>query len=151
MDRETGLAAEEKLNSLFQPDTLVPAQFFENLRRRAQLEPERRLMLATLEDAINCFQRHALTRGGKGRVIFDEVEQWIHDKSSDRLFSFANICEVLGLDPGYVRMGLMRCWKERQLVPYHRSKNRFWVAETRQERMRNDRKPEILVPATRSS
>ncbi len=52
----TGLTADEKIAFLFQPDTLLSAQYFENFRRTTFLEPEKRLMLAILEDAIKCFQ-----------------------------------------------------------------------------------------------
>jgi hypothetical protein len=51
-----GINAEEKISSLFDPDTLLSAQYFENLRRKTPIEPEKRLMLAVLEDAVNCFQ-----------------------------------------------------------------------------------------------
>ena len=56
MTYETGLSVEEKVSSLFQPDTLLPAQYFETFRRKSHLEPEKRLMLAVLEDAVACFQ-----------------------------------------------------------------------------------------------
>lgn len=46
---------DEKLASLFQPDTLLSTQYFDNLRRNNLLEPEKRLMLALLEDAIHSF------------------------------------------------------------------------------------------------
>ncbi len=51
-----GLTSEEKIASLFQPDTLLSDQYFENLRRKTCFEPEKRLMLAVLEDAIRYYQ-----------------------------------------------------------------------------------------------
>ena len=39
----------------------------------------------------------------------------------DWLFSFTNICEVLGFDPQYVRRGLMR-WKETKLAERPKAK-----------------------------
>ena len=38
------------------------------------------------------------------------------DRNDDWLFSFENLCEVLGLDPDFVRSGLAR-WKEQQVGP----------------------------------
>jgi hypothetical protein len=38
-----------------QTETLLPVQFH-GARRRAAIEPERRLMLAMLVDAVRCFQ-----------------------------------------------------------------------------------------------
>jgi hypothetical protein len=121
MTYETGLSVEEKVASLFQPDTLLPAQYFETFRRKAHLEPEKRLMLAVLEDAIACFQKYIFARDGRGRTIFREAEEWILEKDSDWLFSFENICEVLGFNPQYVREGLTR-WKEAKLAARPRAK-----------------------------
>lgn len=115
MSYDTGLSAEEKVTSLFQPDTLLPAQYFDTFRRKAQLEPEKRLMLAVLEDAIACFQKYAAARDGKSKAMFRDAEAWIVEENRDWLFSFDNICEVLGMDPRYVRQGLLR-WKEAKLA-----------------------------------
>ena len=38
--------SDENIVSLFEPDTLVSAQYFENLRSKTLLKPEKRLMLA---------------------------------------------------------------------------------------------------------
>jgi len=56
MENVAAYRNDEKIASLFQPDTLLSAQYFDTLRRKTLLEPEKRLMLAILEDAINCFQ-----------------------------------------------------------------------------------------------
>jgi len=112
---QTGLTADERITFLFQPDTLLSAQYFENLRRKTLLEPEKRLMLAILEDAINCFQDNLLSPSVKGKKFFEEAEEWILDKDGDWIFSFDNICQVLGFNPEYVRHGLLR-WKEKKLA-----------------------------------
>ena len=90
-------------------------EFLERVSKRSLREAEEGLMLAILEDAIACFKKYALARGGKGKALFQEAERWIMDESSDWIFSFENICEVFGLDPRYVREGLMQ-WKERSLL-----------------------------------
>ena len=90
----------------------IDKEFLDRLTRRDVREEEQALMLATLEDAIACFQKYALARGGKGIALFQEAEDWILDESSDWLFSFENVCEVLGLNPKYVRQGLLE-WKKR--------------------------------------
>lgn len=105
---------EERLASLFQPDTLLSAQYFKIFRSKSQLEPEKRLMLAVLEDAVLCFQNYIFARDRKGKLIFQEAEEWILERNSNSPFSFENICEVLGFDPKYVRQGLMH-WKESRL------------------------------------
>jgi len=110
---QAALTWEEKLTSLFQPDTLLPAQYFETLRRKAQLEPEQRLMLAVLEDGIECFQDNVLARNGRRKKLFEEAEEWILEEDNNWIFSFDNICEVLGLNPQYVRRGLVY-WREKE-------------------------------------
>ena len=114
MSYEKGLGVEEKVGSLFQPDTLIPDQFFDTLRRKTLLEPEKRLLLAVLEDAVACFQKYVHARDARGKTMFREAEEWVLEKNSDWLFSFESICEILGLNPDYVRQGLMR-WKEAKL------------------------------------
>lgn len=112
---QPALTRDEKLASIFQPDTLLGAQYFETMRRKALLEPEKKLMLAILEDAVNCFRDNLLAQGVKAKRLFEEAEEWILEEDGDWLFSFANICEVLGLNPGYVRQGLLR-WKEKRVI-----------------------------------
>ncbi len=107
------LGAEEKAFSLFQPDILLPAQYLATTQRKTYLEPEKRLMLAVLEDAVICFQKFVRSSNAKERLAFEEAEAWILDEDSHWLFSFVNICEALGLDPDYLREGLIR-WKQRE-------------------------------------
>ena len=122
MTYDATLGAEEKVASLFQPDDLLPAQYFDTVRRKANSEPEEKLMLAILEDAIDCFQKYIFARDGRRKGIFLEAEDWILEENSDRLFSFENICEVLGFNPKYVRKGLL-LWKEMELAERPKSKN----------------------------
>ena len=107
---ETGLTSGERNASLFEPDTVMPDQYLETFRRLTHLEPEKRLMLALLEDGVACFQKYATARDGHGKRYFQETEEWVLEEPNERLYSFANVCETLGLDAGYLRQGLMR-WK----------------------------------------
>jgi hypothetical protein len=72
---------------------------------------EERLMLAVLQDAVDCFQEHVLARSLWEKKLFQEAENWILAKNTDWLFSFENICEALQLSPDYIRRGL-QVWKE---------------------------------------
>jgi hypothetical protein len=100
---------------LFQPDTMLPAQYFAAaLRRRGALKPERRLIIAILQDAIECFQKNLFAREGKARQLYADAEDWITSEDRSHYFSFENICEILEVNPEYVRQGLLR-WRERQL------------------------------------
>lgn len=106
---------DEKTFSLFQPDILIQSQYFQHMRRKNPLGPEKRLMLAILEDAVTCFQKQLRTKSTKGKTLFRDAEAWILEEDGSWLFSFANICEMLGLNADYVRRGLIQ-WKQTSLV-----------------------------------
>jgi len=82
-------------------------------------------MLAVLEDAITCFQVHFAARDKQKTRLFREAEEWILlQEKSDWLFSFDNICETLGLNPGYIREGLLR-WRHFRLRERDRVRHRL--------------------------
>jgi hypothetical protein len=110
----SGSAFDEKVASLFQPDTTLAAQYFDTLRRQTVLYPEKQLLLAVLEDGINSFQENVGAANPKGQKLLADAEEWIFASSSDWLFSFENICALLGLNPEYLRKGLRR-WKSAKL------------------------------------
>jgi hypothetical protein len=105
---------QENLPLSFEPDILLAAQYSDRFQRQARLDPEKRLMLAVLEDVVFCFQKYILSRKPRGRALFREAEDWILDEENDYIYSFWNSCEVLGLDSHYLRSGLLR-WKEIKL------------------------------------
>lgn len=101
---------------LFQPDTMLPSQYFAAaLRRRGALKPERRLIVAVLQDAIECYQKNLFAREGKQRQLFADAEEWITSQDRTHYFSYENLCEILEMNPDYVRRGLLE-WRERQLA-----------------------------------
>src|SRR6185436_19802844 len=53
--RNAGMT-EERSSTPLEPDTLVPAQYFDRVGSDAAFQPEKRLMLAVLEEAIATFQ-----------------------------------------------------------------------------------------------
>ena len=105
-------ASHDRLAGLFEPDVLLPAQFFAAFRREGGLERERLLMLAVLEDAVDCYQKYAHTRDPRSRQMFDESREWVISTDRTWLFSFENICDTLEISAEYVRRGL-REWVER--------------------------------------
>ncbi|GBD27005.1 hypothetical protein HRbin30_02349 [bacterium HR30] len=105
----------ESFTYLLQPNALLPSQFFAALKRRVEHEPERRLLAAMLQDAVECFQKNLFARERKKRQLFLEAEQWISSTDRTWPFSFENACEQLELNPEYVRKGLF-AWKEAQLA-----------------------------------
>ena len=91
---------------LFEPDILAPHQYLTNYRRLNPVEPEKALMFAVLAEAVDTYQRFAFCKSSRGQAIFREGEDWFWDDEPDSLFSFLSICEVFGLDPGFLRRGL---------------------------------------------
>jgi hypothetical protein len=63
MDNGLDFCAEEALAALFQPDTVAPAEYLKIHERKPGLGPEKKLILAVLEDAIGCFQNLCLCNG----------------------------------------------------------------------------------------
>jgi len=120
MSYDSGLSMEERVTSLFQPDTLLPEQYLDTFRRKQHLEPEKKLMLAILEDGIACFQKYLFARDGKGKTFFREAETWVLEKS-DGVFSFNSVCEILAFDPDYLRRGLAE-WKQTALDEHVKAK-----------------------------
>jgi hypothetical protein len=118
------VTAEDRIQELFQPDTLLPSQYFDRIRRRASSDGERRLMVAVLEDAVDVYRKQAGARDRKRRQLFEDAEEWIESDDQSWIFSYQNICDVLGIDAGYLRKGL-RVWKQRaggdrvRVVPLH--------------------------------
>ncbi|MFQ5477730.1 MAG: hypothetical protein ACE5E4_03850 [Candidatus Binatia bacterium] len=113
----------DRFVNLFEPDTLLPAQFFAAFAREGGLVRERRLMLAVLQDAVECYQKYALARDPKGRLLFDDASAWIESPEREWSFSYENICEVLSLNPEYLRKGLSK-WRQ-QRAPIRRNAARI--------------------------
>jgi hypothetical protein len=114
---ESSWASDDRVASLFQPDTLLSTQYFENLRRKTAHEPEKRLMLAILEDGIHCYFDNLHATGGKRKRLFDDAADWIVARDDEWVFSFESVCDALGLNPDYVRQGLLR-WRGKGSSPW---------------------------------
>lgn len=96
---------------LFEPDALLPAQFYAAFRGGSGVSGEKRLMLAVLQDALDCFQKYAFAKDGVGQQMFADAGQWIEDEDRTWYFSFENICEILEINPQYLRLGVKR-WRQ---------------------------------------
>jgi hypothetical protein len=106
---------DERLPSLFEPDTLLPVQYFEAMRRKHLLEGEKRLILSVLEDGIECFMKYVDAPTSKGQKLFRDAEEWINLHDKYWIFSFDNVCDMLDINPDYMRRGLQE-WKQKKLA-----------------------------------
>lgn len=100
----------DRQSGLFEPDALLPAQFYAAFRGGVHVKGEKRLMLAVLQDALDCYQKYAFSKDGPGRQLFCDAESWILCEDRDWYFSFENICETLEINPEYLRRGVQR-WR----------------------------------------
>lgn len=112
---QMGSTASNNIGSLFQPDTLLAENFFNDRRGKTLVLPEQRLMLAILEDALQCFQDNCSAKNGKKKQLFENVQKWFFEPSSGWVFGFESICSVLGFEPDYLRKGLVR-WREKEVI-----------------------------------
>ena len=98
-----------------EPETILPAQYFDRVQIDASLQPEKRLMLAVLEDGVGTFQKYAHATGRRARRLFAEAEEWFTSEDAEWPFAFVSICQALSLEPEYLRRGL-RHWQQEQLT-----------------------------------
>jgi hypothetical protein len=111
----------QNLERTMSDDTLVTEEFFAAYRRGEHLEPEKHLLMAILQDAIHDYRKYRRARDPEGKAYFREAEQWITAGNDSWIFSFTNICEILGLDADYVRRGLSELDTNRARQREHRT------------------------------
>ena len=92
--------------ALLYPDVLLPEQYFAPARP-VTLSPERRLMLAVLEEAVLTLLKHRKKGNEHGGRLVRDAERWITAADTRWPFAFHNICAALHLDPDYLREGLL--------------------------------------------
>jgi len=88
-------------------DSILPEQFFGPRASVGTTCPEAALMRAVLEDALLCLQGRFFPMGRRGRRLAQEAEAWFLSEDTHWPFAFVPICEVLGLEPGAVREGVL--------------------------------------------
>ena len=146
--RASGFAFEEKAMAVFQPDVLVSSQYLATYQRKFQLDPERLLMLAVLEDAVVCFQDNIAATCNRKQALYRDAEQWVLDSDNSYLFSFENVCETLGFDAGYLRQGLKR-WRDEALASLSEERRGVAIPKRRSYRLITANRPQQLRQAGR--
>lgn len=96
------------LARILEPDTFLPSQFYGNKGLSRSLEGEKRLMLAILKDAVECLEKYRRAKTSAGMELYQNALLWVEDKGTEWLFSFNNICDLLGFDPDYLREFLLK-------------------------------------------
>ena len=104
----------ESTRGLFgQPDVIAIHEYLHVYRSNTAHTPEKKLIAAVLQDAIDCYFKYYSAKTRRGRRIFTEAAQWIFSQDEDWLFSYESICEMLKLDPDYIRRVLTENGEQR--------------------------------------
>lgn len=101
------------VDEILVPDIILPSQHFDS--RTRCLEPEKRLMLAVLSDAVRCFRMGAASEQGPRHRLFSNAAWWLFRAKGRGPFSVQYICDALDVDPSLLRRELLR-WGDRELA-----------------------------------
>ena len=96
------------LARILEPDVFLPSQFYGTGGLSRQVDGEKRLMIAILKDAVECLNKYRGARSSLGTSQYQNALEWIEDEGTEWLFSFNNICDLLGFDPDYLRKVLIK-------------------------------------------
>lgn len=88
----------------FNPIAIVPEQFFRTAATACDI-PEKRLMLAVIEDAWNMAIRPI--KGRRGQRLQEEARDWFLSDDSQWIYSFISICEYLDLEDSEIRKAVL--------------------------------------------
>jgi hypothetical protein len=100
------------------PERMLPGQFYDMWHQAAARSGEHRLLVAILEDAIQCWlgtgrawasgnNNPDWLPGQHGRLYY-EAENWIFNDTAQALVTFAEVCAVLELEPEWLRAALRK-------------------------------------------
>jgi len=115
-------------NGIVIDDPLVLDTYRAAHGRRSELSPEKRLMLAVLEDGLACFRSFRWSKDARGRGLFLQAHEWFWSDDESHPFHFVTIAGALGLDVSAVRRQLRRLAEEAGVptaVPAHPSRRRY--------------------------
>lgn len=96
-------------SSIFEPDVILPGHFLSN-KGEGLKGGERRLMAALLSDGIEAYVKQATASEAslrRSRSKYNSLE-WIDKRDDSYVFSFDNVCQCLGINSEYLRLGLQR-------------------------------------------
>ncbi len=91
--------------SVWDFDIILPVQYYGLIQRGSRCSPHMRLMFAILESALHDIQRYCRATGVRGRRLFRETLEWFTEEDVGTV-SFVFVCDVLEMDPAYIRKGL---------------------------------------------
>jgi hypothetical protein len=87
-------------------ETLIIENLVDNERGYAR-GPERALMSALLFDGVQSYMNYFGAESESARAKYKEAYNWVHSNENEYIFSFVNVCEAVGIDANYLRLGLI--------------------------------------------
>ncbi|HAC79644.1 MAG: hypothetical protein P8K76_11955 [Candidatus Binatia bacterium] len=112
MDTLRHYSTRDSITDLFAPDMITPEQHRDQVRPEPTDQPEIRLMLAVMEDAVATFQRYLKEPSRGNEREYQETRAWLESEDLEWPYSFSNLCEALGMDPQLVREKMLS-WETR--------------------------------------
>jgi len=89
------------------PEAALPAQFHDIWHKTRAITPERALALAVLWEAVIDLDKHRFATRRRQQRLYWEAYEWVTSDDRSWPFSFANLCEQLGLTVEPVRAQLL--------------------------------------------
>jgi hypothetical protein len=88
-------------------DSVMAEALFISSAKNGPAGAERELMLAVLTDAIECYWKYQRSAKRSAVRLYQDAKNWIFAEKDSLPFSFTDVCEMLQLDPGYIRRGVL--------------------------------------------
>lgn len=88
-------------------DAPLPVQFEEIWHRSRAISPERALALAVLWQAFFDLRKYRFAARRRQQRLYMEAYRWVASDSRRWPYSFASLCDLLGLEAGAVRDRLL--------------------------------------------
>lgn len=87
--------------TLVRPEILLPSQC-----GQAFTSPERRLLVAVIQDVIDVLRKYSGARAAHGMALYRDAHEWLHSENRAE-FSYLWVCDHLDIDPDAARRAVM--------------------------------------------
>jgi hypothetical protein len=84
-------------------DFALTDRYWETVKRKEFVDPEKQLMLAVLKDAVMDYKKYRHKQDRR----FRDARKWLFEGDADHVFSFKHICSVFGLSVEKIRGRLL--------------------------------------------
>jgi len=87
-------------------DSVITELLFVSSAKNGPAGAERELILAVLSDAIECYWKYQKSDTASAIRLYQDAKKWIFADNDSQPFSFVDVCEMLQLDPSFIRRGI---------------------------------------------